>query len=1242
MALKSILFYNEAIHGTAFNLGSPVSYLHGNVGDRVKVVAEFESVLRTTSDDVDYFEYIVVSAGVSGKVTRQVGSFLDDGFFPGQQVELLEIGGTAQRQIVKLTFVADDYLAFDLLSGTMTSGIYDGNTNGTMQATCTTDLSGVVYRYGVIENNESTNYFSKYNGRSQEFKGYGIAPGVATNMNANQGAHVNGSALWQYLGNNNGVHTTRVTHIFVIPPMYLDEYANNLEDDTVPSLFLTQNTVKYVLQAELRFDNNNPNNLLLEEFDQYKGSVGWYNEQLDSNTPAFSITDLTYEEANTGKALDSIKPDVRCIAVAQVTGAFISTTNVVSKILTARPAINYTRSNDNFADTFLYDSLGVTGSNIQAGTGIIKSVRTIINSPTQAEVRITIEYSTSQLASLGGDPFILALSFADQAKALNVSNKCTMLLDFQDYEIATDIPDLVTWGTTGVKAHNDTATLKTSYRGWPRDGVRIEWAAEIELGSIIAGLRYAVVAMTDQGDRFEVNSFQAPLGNPPVAIAGAQVFSIDDLRGYKLSPDDPFNELSLETTSESPFTVAGVAGFRVGWQSWIFNGDVPADFVDPTKPNNGLNQLASDKADNGYKLYLGVILTIQHSTGVQTDYEQLINMDIYPYNEDAGAPPEWTSAITLRDPSGNETGVFDQDGYTHIRVVFTPASGATADYTGIQGWIGLEKLNQPGEALGQLSSLQPTFPQNILEPLTGQTLLKKTVAVGTVTFECRVHARNLERGATYIPSARIFTGAGVALAPVFRFDAVTYVGGGDFTIPIHAKLGAGGALPAGKQVTINVLHGATLQEQLTGVTGDDISNYTTTHATPANSFKEFANDPVTDGGTLDFDKLAWAEQNDKTNANADTITLQSKAVDRGQTSATDSEVIPVQTIPGQGFPKDIEYLDANTMVWADHLTGIRTFKGDAYTELLGMLTGALSVAVDNADPTNPIIYCPNSLRQIKYWRNAERRDLGGSGVAKTMFIETFLPNTIYVNPNQTSLGYSHLWLAGPTNLALRYRNGVAFSKADFSSKITAISATANVQNVCVDANGLVWVLCNVPGSGSLIISMAKTGGGLYTDPTQWTATLRISNPGTGTTNGISGTARFSGDCRKIIIIGYDGNIGTMTGTNPMLLISDYGNDFYRLLWFTAGAWTVAAPALYCGTSGTNTYSFGSSGSNIQVGKVSGMCYVDGVGTPGKFYGTGEGTPDRIIFILEDYANAASQLGDSIFEGTTGYLEQTVF
>lgn len=1244
-------FYNDTINGLDFKTGKPSSYLHGNVGDNVRAVFDVEMQLAVYANTTYGWVLKYDKSTKVGIIERTSGSWITDGFYAGMTFRMSNNGGSNYEFTGLITFVSELEIIFTYVSG---AAPYPG-TKEDHQIIATNDLRGALYNFGLIENTESTNYISKINDRKNQYYTKTLSIGGTTTLNVlgALGSHNSGSVQVKYASNSFGVHKLVITHDFIITPAYLDEYATVIENRQTPALFLNGNSLKYVFELETRIDYNNPNGGIIGTFDSLKGNVGWYDEELNGNQKVYSLEGtLTFLDTVDSDFIDSIHLSKETTTTVTITGAnFNANTRFVVHLLSCVSEEVYRESTVDYEDTFIVDKLSVLGPNTVLGTSTITNLTASYNSATECELAITTTYQGSPDVSL--DKYILAVSIADTSKALTDTDKCTLLIDSQNYQLQDDIEGLFVWNSANVAAHPDDSELFTSYRGWAQDGLKVSFDGTINTGvqAYLEGMRFEVIAWKDKKTFFTINSSRLDLGNFAVSTTGNQYFNVDSTRGFKLSSDDPFNAVTLVTDAAATNTdISGTFSLKLPWQSWeALNDELARVFIDTTKPLNGLNKLASNYEGNDYKLYIACIAEVSQDGGQPTDYAYMTELDVYRYGFDSEVTPQWVGAMTTLNSDDADTGgVLSTNEDTTIRVTMTPASGDTTDYANYVAIIRIQEENAVGETIYELSSVQPDFAGNILKPLAGQTGVQITDNTTSLTLECLVDYKKLKNGVNYNISARIFTTYAGALTPVFTFDTITHAGSGVFTFPITAKDHLGAALGAGKQVEVSFVIDAVTQWTLTGVTGDDISNFVATYSLSGSDIRPYISGEVSDGETITLNKYDLAISNYYYNATAEAITMICFATDRGYKSTPDTSIVPTQLITGYGTPIHIRPLTGTNFIFADSAKGVRKITSDTYTELVGTLANCQCTDYDSTSAT--IYGCSTSVglaTRLWKWDATTRKDLGGSGVATMALLLSYSVNKFYVNNAKTNSGgsgtsYADIWItstaATGTKLELRYRNGATFSTVNFSTLANTVASTAILDQVIVDANGDVWVSGVIPVTGSVILKFSKTVAGSYYNIANWTVKLVTSANGTGSTNGDGATATAQ-PCMGLTIVGYDSTYGATSGTHPILFYADMGNSSYREIRHNGGVsateklnWTWSTPALTCGTVGGTAYTFGTG--VIEVGNVYGMCMLSG-----DLYATGLGNPITGIIFKVDTFGDAGQVSSQLFGGTISYAEQ---
>lgn len=138
---------------------------------------------------------------------------------------------------------------------------------------------------------------------------------------------------------------------------------------------------------------------------------------------------------------------------------------------------------------------------------------------------------------------------------------------------------------------------------------------------------------------------------------------------------------------------------------------------------------------------------------------------------DYGTLVTWTGVIETFNEAGNINfgGAIRYDANTLFRCTFTKS---TAFRTGYNFWSihRIEEFHENGKDIRELSSIKPSIDNNILIPVSGQTLLKQTVTVGanTVVTECLIDYTKLDKNKTYKLSARLDDGKDMVLGGLLR------------------------------------------------------------------------------------------------------------------------------------------------------------------------------------------------------------------------------------------------------------------------------------------------------------------------------------------------------------------------------------------------------------------------------------------------------------------------------------------
>lgn len=750
-------YYNGGINLNTFAGSAYSSYLHGNIGDKIKaeITVSIEQAIK--SDDINLLE--VTATGSDYYFYMSTGTFVQKGFATGQTIKVKNAAGT-DVLTAAITQLDDNQIWCTASSGSIATGTYADYT-----IYSTANLAGVVYTPNLIENEDTFATASLINGKNCEYYIQSMTLGggaVAMLKKGISGPHQNGSCTVQYITNTNGVHVLKFVETFEISPVFIPDWSNNYDDGTTPDIYNSSKSLKHVFSIDARFDYNDPNSRIYFEYSSNKGSVGWFGEEFNGNNKKYSISSFAFTRVDTGASLNGlhISTKARCsVDISSSAASFGSNTVVGVHVLSA--VEEYAESD--YATTFLYEALQRKGAGSASGTRIT-NVTLAVTSTSLATVTFDVEYLSgdADLFDFKTIPFITWISLATYNVAVTSSDKCSLLICKRDYEYQNDISGLMTWDSVNIYEYPDAslALPKTGVKGWPKDSLVVDFEATIlnTDGAKLDAFRVDTVAINSTtGQRFVIDSKPITLGTIPIDSDGKQYIDIDTTRSYNLPSGDHFNSVKLSTnTSATDMVLSGEIGLLVSWQDWIKNLEVDTVFLDVSKPNNNQNKKASNYSGlNNYDVYISLVASIQKDNSV-TEYAQNIECELYDYGLDDSGTPKWSVSINTYDSLGNNTnGSIQTTGKTTVKAVYTPVTVSLLSKPSKVAKIWLEQSNQSDEYHFEIGSakIDPTLT---LLPPTGETFLKITTGASNVTLEAVIDGAKLPKGQTFNINSRFY------------------------------------------------------------------------------------------------------------------------------------------------------------------------------------------------------------------------------------------------------------------------------------------------------------------------------------------------------------------------------------------------------------------------------------------------------------------------------------------------------
>ena len=778
IVVRSAKFYSEFINDVGFgsNLSEYNENLAGSVMENIKLVQQVDISWGAESKTwvVNLIDFII---------TRDSGSWRDDGFSVGDFAVWHE-SGVAQADITIDSISADG----TKLYYTLTNGAITDSTNAGLFAE--EDLTAVAYKFGLIDNNANFSITSLVSNNDQGYYGAGIGfdtgGGVRdTNFVELQrlGSYEDwrtGSARIRYVSNpTRFVQRFEIEHEFTIVPYYLDGELSNLQDDVIPPLLSGLNSLKYVYSPGFRTVLANPNTEKVAILENNLGSVAWFNENFNGFNNNYQVNSVVYEDAVTTDSADGIligsKTKVT-IEVEKNSGNFTAGER-------AGVYVSYLPSQDEYEDTtltdlkanFLYDN-----ALNDEGVAPVVGLRSIIENyevtnlvGNTMTLTFDVEYSSLQKAFLSNknaqDPiyFIIGVQLGDTATlSAGNSDKVTMLADVKEYDESADIPDLIVNPSFNLFPYKEEVGVDAGFSSitqWNEDGFTMEGSFDLDLNkdAVLNTLEFRLIAENSvSGSFFELDSFVFNIANP-IVVSGVQQFNLITDRGYNLENGSQFNDVSLTTGG----LAAGLQTYnlrfsqKISWQDWIANNLVDSIFYDNTKPNDNLNNKASNYSNlNGYNIKLSMFsnLTGTNDLGVGgiTDYHILTPpLTVYDYDISA----VWSATIETFNPNNltDLGGAILTGQNTLFRITWVNSGGAVTDLTDFTAIHRIEETDQNGYDIDEVGTLYSYPTNNRVIPKGGFTNLDMYLDSGNVVTECLIDGSQLVSGVAYNISGRI-------------------------------------------------------------------------------------------------------------------------------------------------------------------------------------------------------------------------------------------------------------------------------------------------------------------------------------------------------------------------------------------------------------------------------------------------------------------------------------------------------
>lgn len=758
ITVEETRFYSQLINGEDFSqnlMDSSTNPIRG-VGRLAKTLQKVHVSWTAEADGVNSFDIIG-----GNTLERQAGSFLDDQFAINDIVRLYDDPTGANTDIFgsdrKILSISDSTIVFD--GAVVAPGSYvDAKLYGK------TPLEAARFRYGLIENNEPTNFVSKIDGTAEHaFTASNVVTaGSAVTMVPQmiESARDDGNVTIEYISTLSQTfdfaQVFTIEHVFRVFPIYLEGEKTNLQNKVPPTLFASTNRLKYVYQLDFSdlLSNSTTKTVLV---DGNLGQIKWFEEAPNGFQNTYNIGSVSYEDVITTdpkSAIDSQNQTQVTFTVNNPNNIFTAATPFVVLISYLPPESEYQQNSKTIAENFLLESVyQVTGDPAKSGT-IISDLEATINSPSEIEVTFNTNYTTAQSLTIGNGDYLISIQIANPNNLFtSETDEVPLIVDCNTYLFDGDTEGLTFFSPPEFYPHDvdDTDDGFANYAGWIGDVFMKKQKFRLNIDEFInvVEIKESLSAYNAAtGARFDIQSFSFDVSNIiNIVDSGMSTpyINIGGNRGYLLDAQSQFNNADIKigaVATEGSINVREYEmkiGMKVNFEENIPQSDADPIFIDPSQQNNGLNKKTSNYSDsNGYTVRSILDIIVEEPDGKRTTYTNIsVAHDIRDYSEDGNSPADWVNTVELKDSSGNI--VFDvlTNDITSVKVTCTPDSGTT----NLNNPWGVIRLIQEGGNVNneyELSTFRDSIPNNPLIPLAGESYVKLTDTGAVVELECRI------------------------------------------------------------------------------------------------------------------------------------------------------------------------------------------------------------------------------------------------------------------------------------------------------------------------------------------------------------------------------------------------------------------------------------------------------------------------------------------------------------------------
>lgn len=585
---------------------------------------------------------------------------------------------------------------------------------------------------------------------------------------------------------------------FIISSFY--ESVSNIENKEPPTYLQGLGSLTDNFKISFFPEWNNPNTVVVNDMSETRrlGNTGWFDENYNQLENEFTIESVLYTDVD-GNIIDGIDYYNETNVQIKITG--VNDINSLSRFGFGCSWLPQNEDDYKHKETPYYRNVfmstgktagayGITNtpdSTIFYGAGVEGAAlngRNVHFTNDNDELTLSVIFQPNAAYSALFDAksednrnYILWVSLDDNNQTeRNLSNRVTLLSDYNSFTKNLPVAGEYDRISNRFLEHPESVygVGTTFYEGFVHDGVLSRCYFDIPKLSTttFSAIEIGIVLFnSDQNTAIKLESKNIDFSAYPIDAQNVQQIDYESTRGFKLPNGDDKNFVKVQRNIDFDTDLYNayvcLYAFKIRWEDWILNSDLPSSFFNADLPNNGYNNDWLTLLRNaGYEIAFYSEITVNESGDIYVyknqfpftfnDYDEnpLIETAYNYYKHDDNTLlNQGTEAST-----GNQHGVILQEQKTRIEITYTIQDSGTWDTGNVYAITTIEIDNGSGiNEQRQISSLKVSESDCPLIPVDGETMLSMSFD-GTnkiLTTVCLVDNNLINTGEKYRITGRV-------------------------------------------------------------------------------------------------------------------------------------------------------------------------------------------------------------------------------------------------------------------------------------------------------------------------------------------------------------------------------------------------------------------------------------------------------------------------------------------------------